>query len=235
MVTQASCGGLTPAEESLVDHVRRGEELDLAADNEAVDEAAMRSWGDSRTCRATVIRDILRGRLAADPDPHGLRLRGAQISGRLDLENLTTYVNFELTDCFLEEGVLARDARMAFVGLAGCQLEHPAEPPVDAARLACSVLDLSRATIIGHAEGGAVCLDGAHIGGNLECDGASLGNDSGPALIADSLQVSQDVYLRDGFTAAGAGDTVPSAWPVPASAASSPAPGRSCATTPAPP
>ena len=142
----------------------------------------MRSWGDSRTCRATVIRDILRGRLAADPDPHGLRLRGARISGRLDLENLTTDVNFELTDCFLEEGILARDARLASVGLAGCRLEHPAEPPMDAARLTCSVLDLSGATIIGHAEPGAVSLSGAHIGGQLSCSGATLRNDSGPAL-----------------------------------------------------
>ena len=36
----------------------------------------MRSWGKSRTILAAVIRDVLRGWLAADPDPHGLRLRG---------------------------------------------------------------------------------------------------------------------------------------------------------------
>lgn len=76
MVTQVPSGELTSVEQSLVEHVGRGEWLDLAAKGEAVDEAAMRSWGDSRTCRATVIRDILRGRLAAGPDPHGLRLRG---------------------------------------------------------------------------------------------------------------------------------------------------------------
>ena len=91
----------------------------------------MRSWDDSRTCPAAVIRDILRGRLVADPDPHGLRLRGARISGRLDLENLTTDVNLELRDCFLEEGVLARGARLAAVALTRCQLEHPADPPLD--------------------------------------------------------------------------------------------------------
>ena len=68
-----------------------------------IDEAAMRAWGESRTCRARVIRDILRGRLAADPDPHGLRLRGARIIGRLDLENLTTDVNLELNDCLLRK------------------------------------------------------------------------------------------------------------------------------------
>ena len=107
-------------EQALVEHVRRGEWLDLAADDEAVDEAAMRSWGDTRTIRATVIRDILRGRLAPDPDLHGLRLRGARISGRLDLENLSTDVGFELEDCLLEEGIVARDARMPDIGLDGC-------------------------------------------------------------------------------------------------------------------
>src|SRR5689334_12206571 len=102
----------------------------------------MRLWGKSQTISATVIRDILRGRLAADPDPHGLRLRGAKISGRLHLENLHTEVNFELTDCLLEEGVIAREARMASVSLRGCLLEHPDKPPLDAPGLACSLLDL---------------------------------------------------------------------------------------------
>jgi len=99
VVVQVPYGGLTSVEQSLVEHVARGEWLDLAADDEAVDGAAMRAWGEVRTCRATVIRDILRGRLAADPDPHGLRLRGARITGRLDLANLTTEINLELKDC----------------------------------------------------------------------------------------------------------------------------------------
>ena len=82
MVTQVPGGGLTSVEQSLVEHVGRGEWLDLAVGDEAIDEAAMRSWSKARTCRATVIREILRGRLAAEPDPHGLRLRGARITGR---------------------------------------------------------------------------------------------------------------------------------------------------------
>ncbi len=206
MVTQVPGGGLTSVEQSLVERVGRGEWLDLAAGDEAVDEAAMRSWGDSRTCRAAVIRDILRGRLAADPDPHGLRLRGARITGRLDLENLATDVSLELHDCLLEEGLLARDARLAAVVLAGCQIEHPAGIPLDGARLTCSVLGLDRARVNGRADVGAVDLHGAHIGGNFVCDGASLRNDSGPALFADGLEVGQDMFLRDGFTATGAGE-----------------------------
>ena len=206
MVTQVSYGGLTSAEQSLVEHVDCGEWLDLAAGDEAVDDTAMRSWGESRTCRASVIRDILLGRLAASPDPHGLRLRGARITGRLDLENLTTDVWLELKECLLEEGILARDARLAGLVLAGCQLEHPAEPPLDGARLTCSVLGLDRARVNGHTVVAAVDLHGAHFDGNLVCDGAALRNDSGPALVADGMQVGQDMFLRQGFTAAGAGE-----------------------------
>ena len=52
---------------------------------------------------------------------------------------------------------------------------------------------------------GEVILAGAHIGGNLDCTGATLRNDSGPGLYADRLQVDQSVVLRDGFTAVGSG------------------------------
>ena len=168
-------------EQSLVQQVGRGEWLDLTAKGELIDEAAMRSWGDDRTCRATVIRDILRGKLAADPDPHGLRLRGARITGRLDLENLSTGVNFRLSDCLLEEGIFVRDSRMTTVVLNGCQIEHPAEPPLDTARLTCSLFSLA-----------------------------------GQRSLAAQVAVQPS-------------------WSAPTSAANSPARGRSCATTPAPP
>jgi hypothetical protein len=101
-----------------------------------------------------------------------------------------------------EEGLLARDARLFNLVLTGCHLEHPAEPPLDAARLTCSALLLSSTAITGHAERGAINLAGAHVG-LLVCDGASLRNDSGPALDADGLQTDQRMDLR-GFTATGA-------------------------------
>jgi hypothetical protein len=207
VITQVPSGRLNSVELSLVEHVGRGERLDLAPGDEAIDEAAMRSWGDSRTCRASVIRDILCGRLAADPDPHGLRLRGAKITGRLDLENVITDINLELEGCLLEEGVLAADARLRAFGLEACQIEHPAaEPPLDGTRLTCSVLSLGRARVIGHAKPGAVRLGSAHIGGQLNCTGAKLRNASGPALIADGLEVDQGMFLLGRFTAVGAGD-----------------------------
>ena len=57
-------------------------------------------------------------------------------------------------------------------------------------------------TATGAGEDGAVRLAGAHIGGSLDCDGASLRNDSGPALLADGLQVGQDMQC-DRLTADG--------------------------------
>src|SRR4029077_2814597 len=58
----------------------------------------------------------------------------------------------------------------------------------------------------GTGQAGTVRLTGARIGGSLECDGASLRNNSGPALLADDLQVGQDISLREGFTATGSGE-----------------------------
>jgi hypothetical protein len=187
MVTETAGGAsLTDVEQRLVDHVTRGELLDLAA-AKPVDEAAMRTWDSSRTIRAGMLRDILRGRLTPDPDPHGLRLRGARIAGQLDLENLTADVGVELVDCLLGEGLVARDATLPFLALAGCRLEHPAEPPLDADRLTAAVLVLHRAVIIADCKAGAVRLAGAHLG-QLECDGVRMRNDTGPALDADACR-----------------------------------------------
>lgn len=49
-------------EQSLVEHVGRGEVLDLATDDEVISEAPMWSWGKARIFSAAVARDISRGR-----------------------------------------------------------------------------------------------------------------------------------------------------------------------------
>ena len=49
-------------------------------------------------------------------------------------------------------------------------------------------------------------MSGARIGGQLDCSGAELRNDSGPALNAENLQVDQAMFLTDRFTATGGGE-----------------------------
>jgi hypothetical protein len=195
---------LTDAEQALVDHVTRGEVLDLAAD-EPVDEGAMRTWDSAQTIRAIVLRDILRGRLAPDPDPHGIRLRGARITGRLDLEYLTTSVAVELRDCLLDEGLVASSAKVPALVLSGCRLEHPSQPPLEAQELTTTVLLLDGAVIVAACEIGGLRVADAHLDA-LGCTGATLHNSRGPAVAAERLQVSQGVFLRGGFEAVGAGD-----------------------------
>ena len=189
-------------ERSLAEHVGRGKKLDLA-EGEAVDKDTMRSWGKSRTCKASVLRDIMLGRLAADPDPHGLRLRGARIAGQLDLENLVTDVWLELEDCLLEEGVVARDARLPGLWLTGCQIEHPDESPLDGDGLSCVLLGLTGSTVIGHVGGGAISLLAAHITGRFDCTEMVVCNDCGPALDANTLHVGQNMRLAGEFTGSG--------------------------------
>ena len=67
---------------------------------------------------------------------------------------------------------------------------------------------LRRLDAVGRGGAGAVRLSGAQIGRQLDCRGATLVNDSGPALFADSLQVGQGMLLADEFTAIGGGEGV---------------------------
>lgn len=192
-----------PLAQVLVEHVERGEMLDLAGD-QAVDEDSMRLWDDSRTIPASVIRDIVRGRLAPDPDPHGLQVRGARISGRLDLANITSTVVVKLVDCLFEEGLTVWEANLPGLFLTGCRIEHPSGPALNAVRLTTAVLDLARVTATAHSAFGAVMLQGAHLS-VLTCENASIHNDTGPALQGGYLRVDHGVFLS-GFTAVGSGE-----------------------------
>ena len=204
MVTSADVSPLNQVESELLHHVGGGDWLDLAV-GRPIDNTTMALWGAERTVRASVIRDILLGRLAANPDPHGVRIRGARLVGRLDLESLSTNVNLELQECFLPKGLTACDAHLSVLRLKGCRVEHPSVSAVAADRLSASLLALNGSIVVGHGDCGAVSLLGACIN-RVECDGADFSNESGPALFAEAIQVEQDMFLRAGFKAAGAGD-----------------------------
>jgi hypothetical protein len=197
---------LTRVEQDLVAAVVNGDLLDLAGDR-PTDEAAMQSWGVSRTIRAWVIRDVVRGRLAPDPDPRGLRLRGARIDGRIDLENIAEDLEVQLRDCLLPEGLLLNDARLLTLSLKGCRIGGrgpTVEAPVHADRFSSRALSLVGATVSGNCAEGVLRLESARIGA-VDCSGARLVNDSGPAFHGNGLQVEHNLVLSEGFAADGAG------------------------------
>jgi hypothetical protein len=192
-------------EQRLLDAVRDGEMLDLAGDG-PVDEAAMRSWDSTHTVPAALIRDLVRGRRDVEADPHGLRLRGARVTGRVDLANITSDLRVELVDCFVPDGLDLCDSKLPGLVLDRSRFGHPAgshDPPVDAARFTAPVMTMSGAVVNADTPAGAVRLAGAHLG-QLDCDGARLANTSGPALLADGLRVDRAAHFRAGFQATGA-------------------------------
>jgi hypothetical protein len=202
----------TRLEQRLIEAVTQGALLDLAGEK-PVDETAMRSWGPDRTLRAEVLRDIVRGRLATDPDPRGVQLRGARIAGRIDLENISSELDVALFDCFLPDGVLLRGARLLGLTLLGCWIGNAGKSDpkstgaaIDADRFTTRVMSLTRSTCTADSQAGAVRMVGAHIRGHLGCGWAHLTNSGGPALIADGLHVDHDILFSGGFTATGAGE-----------------------------
>ena len=194
-----------------------GHELDLAPKKYAGDEqipvAAMRRWGEARTVRASVIRDLLLGRLGADRDPHGIRLRGARIAGRLDLEYLVSTAPLSLRCCLLPEGIVASGASLPALILRGSCLEHPDLPALAADRLATPILDLCLSTVTASTESSGVLLAGCELG-TLRADGAVLENQWGPAIDASECHVARDASfarfdegdLTRKFSAKGRGD-----------------------------
>ena len=205
-------GGLqsTAITDKIADHLRRGELLDLAPDlaiGSPVDEVGMTSWDGTHSVVADDVRDLLRGRLVTDADPRGLRLRAARIRGRLDLDNLNTSVKLTLLDCLLDEGITAEAAHLPGLSLRRCLLTHASKPALYADELRTDAgVSFEGSTILACTADGAIRMNGAHIGGQLDCSGATIANPSGPALHGERLKVNDSVLLRAGFTADGDGE-----------------------------
>ncbi|MGH4011953.1 MAG: hypothetical protein ACRDTH_27970, partial [Pseudonocardiaceae bacterium] len=205
-------GGLqnTAITERIAEHLRRGELLDLAPDlalGSLVDEVVMTSWDGTHSIAADDIRDLLRGRVVTDPDPRGLRLRAARIRGRLDLDNLNTTVKLILLDCLLDGGITAEAAHLPGLSLRRCLLTHPSKPALYADELRTDAgVSFEGFTIRARSADGAIRLNGAHIGGQLDCSGATITNSAGPALHSERLKINDNICLSGGFTAVGAGE-----------------------------
>ncbi|MFC9687795.1 hypothetical protein ACFTSF_04600, partial [Kribbella sp. NPDC056951] len=114
---------LTRLEARLLQCVMDGGVLDLTDGQDNVSEEEMSAWGAERSVRATVIRDILRGKLAVEADPRGIRLRGARVVGHLDTRHVTATVPLSLELCYLASGADLSDARLKPVELSGCRIK----------------------------------------------------------------------------------------------------------------
>ncbi len=146
--------------------------------------------------KAKDIRDILLGRTLPDPDPRGLHIIGARITGQLDLEGVESSVRLTLQGCSFDRSIVARNAHLPSLSLDGSKLSK-----LNAEGLRIdgdASLDVYRSFSF---EAEAVQLHGAHIEGELRCPGAKLHNRFGrPALQLDGVSV-RSIFLNSGFEA----------------------------------
>ncbi|MCU1681956.1 MAG: hypothetical protein JWQ81_2695 [Amycolatopsis sp.] len=185
---------LSDREEELVEAARRGEELkcsDLGVGDLACSELA------EHQIRAELIRELALGR-RGELDPRGVKLRGAHIVGILDLDFVHAIAGLSFAECVIIDPITAKAASL---------------PQFTLTQSSINRVDASNATISGSlifnklrmrisTEGGAICLVGAHIAGDLDLRNADITNDAGPILHAGRLQVDGNVELG-GLQAAG--------------------------------
>ncbi|MBN9471354.1 MAG: hypothetical protein J0J10_21515 [Bosea sp.] len=185
---------LLPAEEEVVAKLLSGN-FDRLGDGSRPPEPA-----PARVVRAGFLRFLmLGGEEGCRPHEKGVRISGAWISGILDLEACRVFRDIGLNDCHFEETPVLRAAIINRLFLDGSQL-----PGLQAERLeARGGIYLRGAEI-----GGEVNLVQARLGGNLECDGATLRVSDGYALLAPSLEVrnvlARGTTMRGGINLSGA-------------------------------
>lgn len=152
--------------------------------------------GDDRAVRAELLVELLSGeRPSQNGRVRAVKLRGARITGVLDLEATEVVCPLLLADCRFEEPVSLREAAVPALYLPGCQVPGLAAEQLRTA----GNLELNH----GFTADGEVTLLGARVGGKLSLSGARLVNPGGRALNADRLTVEQGMFCREGFTAEG--------------------------------
>ncbi|MBB5629853.1 hypothetical protein [Sphaerisporangium krabiense] len=173
---------LTPVEKRLTGAFTRGEWLDL---RQARD----------RVVRAAVVRGLLLGAVpAGDGYAPAIRLRGARVTGRLDLMGAVTEYPLILEHCRLEEEVRLVEAATRTV-----RIVHSRLTSLNGARLRLEgLLNLFGSTV---AKG--VRLERAKVTGEIYLRDAVLGADAGGvALAAEGLAVDGQ-FTATGLTARG--------------------------------
>lgn len=184
---------LTEPEQAIWNAIKAGETVELPVTKPEPANPAMGSdWGDDRKVRAQLLCELLTSK---NGTPRALKVRGARITGVLDLEATVVACPFTLEDCYIEEPINLKEAQTLAIRLPGCHVAG-----VDADQLETrGNLEFS-AGFVCH---GQISLVGATIGGVLNLEGATLRNPGNRVLNAGGLTVKVAMLCRKGFTTDG--------------------------------
>jgi hypothetical protein len=141
---------------------------------------------------AEVLYSVLAGDSA--PAPRAVKLLRARITGPLDFEASLLRCPLRLDRCRFSDDITFDEATAPAIRLIRCRMTSLSADQLETR----GNLELSGSTATGE-----VRMRGAHIGGELRFDGATLTNPVGWALDADGLRVEQGAFFREAFSAAG--------------------------------
>jgi hypothetical protein len=183
---------LWPQELQLCVKAAEGGLLDLRSRGQD-DPVRGREWGADRRIRAQVLFQLLTGQgpvLAVSVV--AVRLRGAQIVGRLNLGGWKLCGPLELSQCHIYHQLDLAKAEASNITLHGSYLRR-----LSARRLRVAhTLNLSS----GFCCDGGVDLRAAHISGQLNCRGAVLAKEHGEAMTAHGLIVGGNIFMNNTTT-----------------------------------
>ncbi|RFU39516.1 hypothetical protein DZF91_22110 [Actinomadura logoneensis] len=153
------------------------------------------AWADltaaaDRTVRAGVLRRLLLGGRDREPgELAAVRLRGATVTGRLDLMGAALDVALVCEDCVFDAPLRLAEAATRTVRLVGSRLDQLNAPRVRVE----GVLDL-RATVVDR----GIRLAQAEVTGGIRLHGAAVGRSGhGTAIDAEGVSVRGDLACAD--------------------------------------
>lgn len=188
---------LTESERRVCQAAASGTLIDLRPDGQSprLQEPGA-DCGSGGTVRAELLRDLLTG---ANPQSgtatvQAVKLCEARISGVLDLEAAKLVCPLRFQSCYFEHPVNLAEAQAPVIRFHGCHLP----------RLVAAQLEIRGDLELAYGfEASQVILRGAHIGGALNLNGATLNNPGGVVLDGYGLAVGLRMSCGSGFTANG--------------------------------
>jgi hypothetical protein len=147
------------------------------------DPAAGAAWGPERTLRADFIRKLIE---EAGDRRAPLRVVGARVVGRLELEYLELGYSLSFANCHFQDDIDLHDTRLRRLNLRGARL----------AGLNASLAHVDATVVLHRARvEGRLRLDHAVIGGELLITDAHLSHPGDVALRAERVRVGGDLML----------------------------------------
>lgn len=142
---------------------------------------------------ASLVRNVLLGKYNSSESaiPRGLRIRGARILGRLDLEGINMGTSLELISCHIPHGINARSCEIDNIKIENCLI-------------GISTSNKSISSLVSEPDHGIFCLESAEIRGEASFNSTTILGGNITALDADGLTVHGDFTMTQS-TAKGKG------------------------------